>query len=326
MRWFGAVQREEGNAVAAAEAARRGREGLDAAAEAAQRRQRGRGTSLPTLTRRAFLRFASVALAVASLAACAGSGSSPSPAEADAAVASVLDEDDAKELPTVFDTTSSGDDTVATSELARLLGAGEVGSIRLIGDSITAGYACDGYGATTDRVIYDGPYGYFFESAPEVGCWANDFRTYATEHGVADFANAGVSGAKMRWLAEDPAAWIGEGADVIFVMLGTNDAAYFSPEEFRSDAELALAAVADACNMMVVLSPPTNERSDAANLYGPDVIDQVLSDICSEHSYLHVSLLDALELYTDDFNPDQCHPTTFGSHKLWDHLRAALGL
>lgn len=212
------------------------------------------------------------------------------------------------------------------SELARMLDAGEVSSIRLIGDSITAGYGCDGYGEWTDRVIYEGSYGGFPESAPSVGCWANDFRAYAGERGVASFVNAGISGAKMWWLAEEPEAWIQEGADVIFVMLGTNDAVYSTVEEYQANAEAALAAVSGACRLMVVLSPPANERTDAANSFGMDVIDAALRDICDSHGYLHVSLLDVLGLYTDDFNEDQCHPSTAGSHKLWEHLKAALGL
>ena len=69
----------------------------------------------------------------------------------------------------------SGEPAVALSPLGTRFADGRIASVRLIGDSITAGYGCDGYGETTDVVIYDGPYGLFFESAPSVACWANDW-------------------------------------------------------------------------------------------------------------------------------------------------------
>ena len=130
----------------------------------------------------------------------------------------------------------------------------------------------------------------------------------------------------MRWLAEDPDAWVLEGADVIFVMLGTNDAVYSSEDEFAADAEAALAAVAGRCVHLIVVAPPTNDRHDATNLYGPDVLERVLGDVSARNGWEFHSLLDALELGTDDFNEDQCHPTSVGSHKLWEALREQLGI
>lgn len=212
------------------------------------------------------------------------------------------------------------------SAFAQLVAEGSVQSVRLIGDSITAGFGCDNYEDFTDNVIYEGAYGTFFESAPSVACWANDFRAWAGEKGLAGFVNAGISGAKMRWLAEDVDAWVREGADAIFVMLGTNDAVYFGEDEYRSDTEAALMAVADRCRHLVVMAPPANERTDSPTLYGADVLERVLSELAAAHGWEFVSLYGVLELGTDDYLFDQCHPTSAGSHKLWEHLRATLGL
>lgn len=203
---------------------------------------------------------------------------------------------------------------------------GRIHSIRLIGDSITAGWGCDGYGAETDTLIYEGSYGSFYETDASVACWANDFRSFAAEHGVTDFVNAGISGAKMRWLAEEPEAWIREGADAIFVMLGTNDAVYSSEDEFAADAERALSAVHEACAHMVVVAPPVNDRHDATNLCGPEVLERVLRELCRGQGWEFVSLLNAIELGTDLINEDQCHPTSKGSHAMWEHMKGALGL
>ena len=226
----------------------------------------------------------------------------------------------------VSDTPAAGQEEQAGSEFARMLEAGEVSSIRLIGDSITAGFLCDGYGPCTDLVIYDGPYGTFQETAPEVGCWANEFRSYAGEHGVASFVNAGICGAKMRWLAEDPGAWILESADVIFVMLGTNDAVYHTVEEYRAFAEMGLSAVEAACRHMVVMAPPDNAWTDYGKEMSQADVESVLRELCEAHGWCFISLLNAVELGTDDLNPDQCHPSSKGSHAMWEHMKESLGL
>ena len=243
-------------------------------------------------------------------------------------------EDDGHEAPQEFvvqDPLASDatDATPADAQgLAGMLAAGKVHSIRVLGDSITAGYLIDGFDGPSDTgvVVYQGGEGTYQETPTTVACWANTFRTYALEHGVQDFVNAGVSGFRMQYLAEDPDAWLADGADVIVVMLGTNDAAKESIESFAAYAEQALSAAAARCSHLVVVSPPANERTDAVNLYGMDQIDQTLAVICEAHDWEHVSLLDVLQVGTDDFFEDQVHPTASGSAKLWDALRTRLGL
>lgn len=214
------------------------------------------------------------------------------------------------------------------SQFASLVQEGQVSSIRLLGDSITAGYLCDGYGVPSDTgaIAYDGPEGTYLETATTVRCWANDFRSWAADQGVTSFTNAGVSGFRMSYLAEAPDAWLGDGADVIVVMLGTNDAAKESQADFEAAAREGLAAAAARCRLLVVVSPPDNQRTDATNRYGMDEVDQILSKVCEEEGYEHVSLLDVLEVGTDDLNPDQVHPTTAGSDKLWEAFREREGL
>ena len=187
------------------------------------------------------------------------------------------------------DSSSSAASPVVSTKLADMFAKGEVKSIRVLGDSITAGLGCDGYGVDSDTgtVVYSGPQGSYQESATTVSTWANDFRSYAAQRGVTNFVNAGVSGFKMQYLAEDPAAWLGDGADVIVVVLGTNDAARRTAEEFSADAEIGL-------NKM--------------------------------KGYVHASFLNTLQLDTADFNDDELHPTTAGSHKLWAALREQLAL
>jgi hypothetical protein len=109
-------------------------------------------------------------------------------------------------------------------------------------------------------------------------------------------------------------------------MLGTNDAAKESIDDFRYFTEEALVEAAARCNHLVVVSPPNNDRSDAQNLYGMDQIDQVLTEVCAAHGWEHISLLDVLEVYTDDFFDDEVHPSEQGSAKLWQAFHDRLGL
>jgi lysophospholipase L1-like esterase len=226
------------------------------------------------------------------------------------------------------DSSSSAASPVVSTKLADMFAKGEVKSIRVLGDSITAGLGCDGYGVDSDTgtVVYSGPQGSYQESATTVSTWANDFRAYAAQRGVTNFVNAGVSGFKMQYLAEDPAAWLGDGADVIVVMLGTNDAARRTAEEFSADAEIGLKAAAAKCKLLIVVSPPQNRRTDATNNFSMRRADQILASLCKMKGYVHASFLNTLQLDTADFNDDELHPTTAGSHKLWAAFREQLAL
>lgn len=226
------------------------------------------------------------------------------------------------------DSSSSAASPVVSTKLADMFAKGEVKSIRVLGDSITAGLGCDGYGVDSDTgtVVYSGPQGSYQESATTVSTWANDFRSYAAQRGVTNFVNAGVSGFKMQYLAEDPAAWLGDGADVIVVVLGTNDAARRTAEEFSADAEIGLKAAAAKCKLLIVVTPPDNARTDATNNFSMQRVDQALTSLCRLKGYVHASFLDTLSLYTADYNSDQCHPTSEGSHKLWAAFREQLAL
>ena len=220
------------------------------------------------------------------------------------------------------------EEAAVQTTLSSLLDAGEVSSIRVVGDSLTAGYLLDGYNAPSDTgvVIYRSTAGTYFETPTSVPCWTNEFRSYATARGVESFVNAGISGYRMSDLADGPDAWLGEGADVIVVMLGTNDVGQETPASFRRVARLALEEVSDRCRHLVVVSPPTNELSSYSWSDAMVQVDQILDEECAAHGWEHVSLLDALTVGTSDFLPDGVHPTEEGSHKLWAELKDQLNL
>ena len=203
--------------------------------------------------------------------------------------------------------------------MAARFAAGELSSVRVIGDSITAGWGLPGYDAPSDtgEVAYSGPEGYYEEVSTAVPSWANEFRGWAHAHGTERFVNAGVSGFRMQYLAESPESWLADGADLIVVLLGANDAAKCSEEEFRIFAEDALLAAEAACEKLVVVSPPDNDRLDAQNRYGLSEIDRILSETCATHGWEFVSLIDGISIEEGDLQDDRVHPTEQGSHRLW---------
>ena len=113
---------------------------------------------------------------------------------------------------------------------------------------------------------------------------------------------------------------------MIVVVLGTNDAARRTAEEFSADAEIGLKAAAAKCKLLIVVSPPQNRRTDATNNFSMRRADQILTSLCKMKGYVHASFLNTLQLDTADFNDDELHPTTAGSHKLWAAFREQLAL
>lgn len=224
---------------------------------------------------------------------------------------------------------ASLESTNPNARLKAMLDAGEARSIRLIGDSITEGVGTDGhvdpFVENTGVVIYDDGRGdVHYEATTEADDWANSFRAYAMQHGVKSFVNAGVGGAFMHELAENPDAWIREGADVIFVALGTNDAGYYGTEEYRQDARTALAAAAKKAKLVVGVTPVSDLR-DAEMLVEPaSALGDVLSRVCAEGGYAFV---DAREVSSPaQFIDDSLHPNSAGSQAIWSCIRRDLGL
>ncbi len=210
-----------------------------------------------------------------------------------------------------------------------MLDAGEVRSIRLIGDSITEGVGTDGhvdpYAENTGVVIYDDGQGnVHYEATTDADDWANSFRAYATARGVKSFVNAGVGGAFMHELAENPDAWIREGADVIFVALGTNDAGYYGPEEYREDARTALAAAAKKAKLVVAVSPVSDLRDTELLVEPASALGDILARVCAEGGYAFVDARDVSS--PSQYIEDNLHPNSAGSQAIWSDIRRDLGL
>ena len=214
------------------------------------------------------------------------------------------------------------------TEFARALAAGEIHSVMLIGDSISAGEGGDNYELATDgQLLFTDAEGesYYEPYATNEG-WADALRTYLEKAGVEDFLNASIPGSSFTWLLRVFDAWVGDGADAIIVMLGTNDALVYNDTVFGYVCQWALKKLAESCTYLLVITPPNNERIDLINLFDIKTVDTIITNACDEGGYELISAYDALEPGTSDYCPDQVHPTTEGSEKLWEYLAAEIGL
>ena len=109
-------------------------------------------------------------------------------------------------------------------------------------------------------------------------------------------------------------------------MLGTNDAAYNTADEIAGFGREAFAAVSARCSTMVVLLPLPNDRGDAQNKVNMEEVDQALAKVCDEAGYAYFSLIDALDMSDRELSADRLHPSSKGSHLVWDYIREGLGL
>ena len=211
--------------------------------------------------------------------------------------------------------------------LGELLRAGKVGSIRLIGDSITAGFGCDGWigenGSCTGPIVFDAKRGAHREASHDIRCWANELRKFVEPLGVL-LVNAGVCGYRYKYLASDADGWLGPGADVILV--GTNDAPDYPLDELKDYVHTGLSSARSRCDHLIAIAPPDNRRRRLHNLYGLDEVERLVRSTAEELDCQFASVYDVLTVGTDDFNGDGLHPTTKGSLKIWSSLKRQLDL
>lgn len=217
--------------------------------------------------------------------------------------------------------------TYVETGFARALKARDIDSVLVVGDSISAGYGTAGRMEGVPRqILFTNEQGLTFcEPDNFNGSWVNHLRTYLENKRVKDFLNASISGSTFSDLIDEFDLWVGDGADAIVVMLGTNDVARLSREEFEGDAAEALEKLAERCEYLLVISPPKNGWERESSELGVADAEDILSALCEEHGWDFVSAYDALEPNTGDYQDDQVHPTSEGGEKLWDYIAACLG-
>lgn len=217
---------------------------------------------------------------------------------------------------------------VPKTEFARALKRGDIDSVLVLGDSISAGQGADDFVDPYDgRLLftdYDGTS--YYEPYPTNGGWVNGLRDYLGRAGVDEFVNASICGSSLWWLLGRFDLWAKDGADAIVVMLGTNDTLKYSGKTFYYVCSLALKELSNRCDYLLVILPPDNERIDLNAVFDIELADRIIEMVCEENGIECVSAYDAIEPGTSDYRWDQVHPTSSGHQKLWDYIAAEIGL
>lgn len=221
------------------------------------------------------------------------------------------------------------------SQLQEKLTTGQVQSIKLIGDSITAGVGVDGYSIPADgRVILEEGTIVHREASLVPPTWANQLRSYTKTTDI-DFLNAGVSGKTAAWTLKHLDGLVSSEEDVVFVMLGTNDRLDSELVQYEQTIRTLLQKVDERSELMIVMAPPPSVNSIAKYHFSPESIDNVLKRISHEKGYVFVSHYDGIntflsthshKTYRDVMETNSPHPTTEGYQVMWETLQQQLQL
>jgi lysophospholipase L1-like esterase len=235
--------------------------------------------------------------------------------------------------------------------LKRLINS-EVTKIKLIGDSTTAGLGSAGWStpsATGRLIINRAGYGNQYEPNTDsavLPSWANLFRQYInTKYPAIDFFNMGVPGiATSEIWGNYMSQLCSSSEDVVFVMLGLNDRTTGNASglsAYQTNLQNLLSYVNQRCKTMIVMSPAPalDDFTDTtyttyAKDFGSREIDNIITKVCSDNNYTHISLYRKFLDYASytktklsDLMKDvnDAHPNDKGYSVMWKVIQTELG-
>ena len=214
--------------------------------------------------------------------------------------------------------------------------SGERLIIKLLGDSITAGYGGTGYNASADG----GGDLLFWNSYEnlEGHCWANSLKSYLQDKFSNVFVkNYGVTGAKSSDLINYFNTIVKSPDDIVIVMIGTNDRGQSNPRQFLYNNLVTLKSKLDDLGkpMIVMANIPAsvnNETTGAEKLMHMEDVAQVVRAFAQDHSVPFVDVYDLFIEYCistgtdiDSLLGDGLHPNDNGYSIMFELISKALG-
>lgn len=211
--------------------------------------------------------------------------------------------------------------------LAERLKSGSPMTIKLIGDSISAGQGATGYKVVnTNPVIFTDTLGVTqYEASYNSLSWANKFRNYMlAKNPLNTFKNWGIGGKSTSYWVTNKANIKNE--DIVFVMIGTNDRTG-SLSAYRTNLTALLTHVKANSNYTVVMA--ANPLSSLVETYSftNEEAARTITEVCME---LNLPLINHFEgfmefskfgnVYTD-FLSDGIHPNDAGHELIWNTIQ-----
>lgn len=228
------------------------------------------------------------------------------------------------------------------TEFLKNLKANNISKIKLIGDSITAGYFSTGYElpASNPLIITDSDGNSYHEASYTCYSWANDFRDYLNKNFPSvKFYNYGIEGKSAKWFNNYKNKVISD-EDIVFVMLGTNDRWHCKTvDEYKTNLEQLLDYINSNSKEMIVLTPPPTELELNKNEKQPDNFNFTIKDVvntinlvCKEKGYETINIYSEFMKQVSLDNPSELlqkggnHPNDKGYDVIWNILEKNLGL
>lgn len=216
---------------------------------------------------------------------------------------------------------------------------GEITSITLIGDSVTAGVGASKFNIPEDGIeIFDNGEEVYTEASQHSGAWSNSFRNYIkTNFFEVDFINAGIGGKSAKWTNANKEKILPDNRDLVFVMLGTNDRwDSENLETYRTNLEGVLTYVDSKSKHMVVMSPPpslTDGKNERFN-FGMSEVNDVVKSVAKDNNYTLISHYDNFMKYSQEnkvelntlLQETGSHPIDAGYKIMWDEIQKQLTL
>ena len=213
----------------------------------------------------------------------------------------------------------------------------DIKSIKLIGDSITAGVGSSGHSTPeTNTVIFEEKDEIYYEGKQTTKSWANLLRNYtqSIQIQLPEYLNAGIGGKSAEWTLHHIDSLI-QDEDVVFVMLGTNDRLNGTVEGYEEIMRELLSIIDERSELMIVMSPPPSSNSYADFNFEAKDIDTVLKRISDENDYNFISQYDAINNYLEENEEVEyedlmetvgAHPTDKGYEVMWKEIRKKFDL
>ena len=209
-------------------------------------------------------------------------------------------------------------------------------TVKLIGDSITAGVGSSDY-SCTGETIYDTQ-----KANVGVKCWAGKLKTYLENNFSCTVNNFGVAGFRSYSILEVISNLIKDVDDIIICMIGTNNRLVDNGiTRLESDLKAIYEYVKNLGKEIIFISPiagtleeETSTGSVGATKYFQNYnVDNIYHKVCSELNIEYISLYKLLQDYLENtstnlasiLNSDQQHPTDEGYNILYNLILKSLG-
>ncbi|NFH69039.1 hypothetical protein FDC35_03800 [Clostridium botulinum] len=202
-------------------------------------------------------------------------------------------------------------------------------TIKIIGDSITAGVGGTGYNCDGD-IIYG-----LYRVNTSGHCWANTLKLYLTSTFQCTVNNFGISGLKSTDMVEHLSDLIKDDDEIVLCSIGTNNRKFTGGDtQLISDIKTIYNYVSSLNKEIIFISPiSASANDDKSRVFSCDKIENSIMIACGDLGIEYISCYKEIEeyCYTAGINVenllcDGLHPSDKGYDILYKIISNKLGI